>query len=70
MRRKLPEINVQLFGRYWLRFILAREDQMYWTGHGWTPFRRRALLYAHLDLVRHDRLELIGQERRRRGRRR
>jgi hypothetical protein len=70
MPRKLPEIHVQLLGRHWPRFVLARSDQMYWTGHGWTPFRRRALLYAHLDVVRGDRLELIGEQRRRRGRRR
>ncbi len=69
MPRKPPEINVQLIGRHWLRFILARSDQMYWNGHGWTPFRRCAFLYAHLDLVRRDRWELIEQQRRRHRRR-
>lgn len=70
LARKHPEINVQLFGRHWPRFILARGDQMYWMGTGWTPHRRCALLYAHLDLVREDRRMLIQQQRRGQGPRR
>lgn len=70
MSCKPSEIHVQLFGRRWPRFILARTDEMYWTGHGWTPCRRCALLYAHLHLVRKDRRRLIREHRRGQGPRR
>jgi hypothetical protein len=64
MPHESPEINVQMFGRRWLRFILAKDDGTYWTGQGWTPHRRRALLYYHLRVVQKDRRRLIARQRR------
>lgn len=58
------KIGVQLFGKYYLRFILANDRQEYWDGRGWTPHRRKALLYYDLDLVRRDRRKLIARQKR------
>ena len=63
MPRPFSEINVQMFGRRFLRFVLARDDQTYWTGHDWTPHRRQALLYFHLKLAQRERRKLLSQQR-------
>ncbi len=64
MSRKAPYIGVQIFGHTYVRYILALNDQEYWTGSGWTPHRKRALLYYHLELVQKDRRKLIAAQKR------
>ena len=54
MKPKLPKIGVQITGRQFLRFILAADDGTYWTGTEWSPNRREALLYSHIEFVRAD----------------
>lgn len=53
-RPRLPRLGVQITGRQFLRFILAREDGTYWTGSGWSDNRSHALLYFHIELIRED----------------
>ena len=51
---KPPKLGVQIVGHRFIRFIIGCNDGTYWTGTEWTPQRHKALLYAHLDVVRTD----------------
>jgi hypothetical protein len=62
--RKSSTIGVQLVGKVFPRFILARGDRQYWNGTDWTPCRSQALLYYHLELIQQDRRRLIAIQRR------
>jgi hypothetical protein len=54
-RPRLPKLGVQLVGKHFLRFIIANDLQEYYTDSSeWSPNRRDALLYAHIELVRFD----------------
>ena len=61
---QLPEINVQMFGHKFLRFVLTNDQGHFWTGDGWNPKSGAALLYYHLKLVQQDRRKLRKQRRR------
>lgn len=64
MSRKSSTIGVQLVGKVFPRFILAKSNRHYWTGSEWTPCRSQALLYYHLELIQQDRRDLIALKRR------
>ena len=36
------------------RFVIINPEKQYWTGEGWSPRLRKALLYAHADFLRED----------------
>ena len=44
----------QFVGTQFLRFIIGCEDGTFWTGTEWTRQRSKAMLYAHLEIVRAD----------------
>jgi len=55
MPHKRPsQFGVQIVGKRWLRFIIAKQRQQVWTGNGWSDSRSDALLYAHVDVIRAD----------------
>jgi hypothetical protein len=54
MPPRLPKLGVQIVGRQFLRFLIANDRQEYWTGADWSPDRAKALIYAHLHLIRSD----------------
>jgi hypothetical protein len=58
------EIGVQILTSQFPRFVIARSDQRYWNGDAWISDRRRALVYAHLHLVRSD-LKILKRQMRR-----
>lgn len=62
--RPPPEINVQMFGHKFLRFVLTNAQGHFWTGDGWSSRSGKALLYYHLELVQGDRRKLRKQRRR------
>jgi hypothetical protein len=61
---QLPEINVQMFGKTFLRFVLTDDQGRSWTGSGWNPRSGAALLYFHLELAQQGRRKLRRKRRR------
>jgi len=58
MKPRLPKLGLQLVGTRFLRFIIGRDDGTFWNGREWIPQRSKAMLYAHLNIVRDDILML------------
>ncbi len=53
MRHKPPKIEMRIINVTFPRFVIVNRRR-YWTGRGWSPKLRDALLYAHADLLRDD----------------
>lgn len=54
MRRKQQRIEMRIVNVTYPRFVIIAPVGQYWTGKGWSPRLRDALLYAHADLLRDD----------------
>ena len=53
MRRRPPRIEMRIVNVTFPRFVIV-DRRRFWTGNGWSRRLRRALLYAHADLLRDD----------------
>ena len=53
MQSKSPKIEMRIINVTFPRFVIV-DRRWYWTGDGWSRRLRRALLYAHADLLRED----------------
>jgi len=53
MPKRLPKIEMRIINTTYPRFVIV-DRRRYWTGNGWSPQRRDALLYAHADRLRDD----------------
>jgi hypothetical protein len=58
------EINVTIFGKKFARFVLIDDQGRFWTGDGWSPRTRAALLYYDVHLAQDDRRRLLRKRRR------
>ena len=53
MRKRPPKIEMRIVNVAFPRFVIV-DRRRYWTGREWSRNLRRALLYAHADLLRED----------------
>ena len=53
MRHKSPKIEMRIVNVTFPRFVIV-DRRRYWTGREWSRNRRRALVYAHSDLLWED----------------
>ena len=58
MARKPLKIAVSIVGEIHPRFIIVNNRRQFWSGTVWTTEFRKALLYAHANIVQADCEEL------------
>jgi len=61
MRHRLPKIEMRIINVTYPRFVIVDGRGRYFTGKGWHRNLRRALLFAHAELLREE-IEKLKQQ--------